>query len=360
MINPKAREWTFGPILKLLATLLALLVVLACVGSSGAPPASPTPPPGMFSTLPTTEPPVVGDHLPTIELKTLTPNPTYSPVLTPTPYPTATPYPTFTPQPTYTPPVPTPTPYPAATPYPTFTPQPTYTPVPTQTPYPTATPYPMSAPTFTPQPTYTPVPTQTPYPTATPYPMPAPTFTPQPTYTPVPTPTLYPTATPYPTYSPQPTYTPVPTAKPHPTNTPVPAAMSYFTRGSSQDEVLSVQGTPTEINIYSATGIEVWGYGFSRVTFSLPGGRVTEWSNTGNLKVRMVPAEFYQIDFFTRGSSQDEVLSVQGTPTEINIYSATGIEVWGYGFSRVTFSLPGGRVTEWSNTGNLKVRLVPG
>ena len=356
MINPKAREWTFGPILKLLATLLALLVVLACAGSSGAPPASPIPPPGMFSTLPTTEPPVVGDHLPTIELKTLTPNPTYSPILTPTPYPTATPYPTFTPQPTYTPPVLTPTPYPTVTPYPTFTPQPTYTPVPTQTPYPTATPYPMPAPTFTPQPTYTPVPTPTLYPTATPVPTP----TLYPTATPVPTPTLYPTATPYPTYSPQPTYTPVPTAKPHPTNTPVPAAMSYFTRGSSQDEVLVVQGTPTKINVWEILDEEVWYYGSSRVTFSLPGGKVTEWSNTGNLKVRMVPAEFYQIDFFTRGSSQDEVLVVQGTPTKINVWEILDEEVWYYGSSRVTFSLPGGKVTEWSNTGNLRVRLVPG
>ena len=207
MINPKAREWTFGPILKLLATLLALLVVLACVGSSGAPPASPTPPPGMFSTLPTTEPPVVGDHLPTIELKTLTPNPTYLPVPTPTPYPTATPYPTFTPQPTYTPPVPTPTPYPTATPYPTFTPQPTYT--------------------------------------------------------------------------------PVPTTRPRPTNTPMPTAISYFTRGSTQDEVISVQGTPTEILVWYD---EEWRYyGSSRVVFSLSGGRVTEWKNTGNLRVRLVP-----------------------------------------------------------------------
>ena len=317
MINPEAREWTFGPILKLLATLLALLVVLACVGSSGAPSASPTPPSGMFSTLPTTEPPVVGDHPSTIELKTLTP------------YPTATPYPTFTPQPTYTPPVPTPTPYPTATPYPTFTPQPTYTP---------------------------PVPTPTPYPTATPYP----TFTPQPTYTPVPTTTPYPTATPYPTFTPRPTYTPVPTTRPRPTNTPVPTAISYFTRGSTQDEVLSVQGTPTRIKVWESLDIEWWYYGNSKVVFSLPGGRVTEWSNTGNLKVRMVPAEFYQIDFFTRGSSQDEVLSVQGTPTRIKVWESLDIEWWYYGNSKVVFSLPGGRVTEWTNTGNLKVRLVPG
>ena len=354
MINPKAREWRFGPILKLLATQLALLVVLACVGSSGAPPASPTPPPGMFSTLPTTEPPVVGDHLPTIEMKTLTPNPTYAAVPTPTPYPTATPYPTFTPQPTYTPPVLTPTPYPTATPYPTFTPQPTYTPpVLTPTPYPTATPYP----TFTPQPTYTPpVLTPTPYPTATPYP----TFTPQPTYTPpVPTPTPYPTATPYPTFTPRPTYTPVPTTRPRPTNTPVPTAISFFTRGSTQDEVLSVQGTPTRIKVWEVLDIEWWYYGNSKVVFSLPGGRVTEWSNTGNLRVRLVPAEFYQIDFFTRGSTQDEVLSVQGTPTRIKVWEVLDIEWWYYGNSKVVFSLPGGRVTEWSNTGNLRVRLVP-
>ena len=306
MINPKAREWTFGPILKLLATLLALLVVLACVGSSGAPPASPTPPPGMFSTLPTTEPPVVGDHPPTIELKTLTPNPTYSPVPTPTPYPTATPYPTFTPQPTYTPPVPTPTP--------------------------------------------------TPYPTATPYP----TFTPQPTYTPVPTTTPYPTATPYPTFTPRPTYTPVPTTRPRPTNTPVPTVISYFTRGSTQDEVLSVQGTPTEIHVWEYSDEEWWDYGRSRVVFSLSGGRVTEWRNTGNLRVRLVPAEFHQIDFFTRGSTQDEVLSVQGTPTEIHVWEYSDEEWWDYGRSRVVFSLSGGRVTEWRNTGNLRVRLVPG
>ena len=333
MINPKAREWTFGPILKLLATLLALLVVLACVGSSGAPPASPTPPPGMFSTLPTTEPPVVGDQLPTIELTAPTSTPTFTQVATESP-----------------------------SPAPTFTPPPTYTPVPSPTPFPTATPYPTPDPTFTPQPTYTPVPIPTPYPTSTPYPTPpAPTFTPQPTYTPrpAPSPTPYPTATPYPTYTPQPTYTPEPTARPRPTNTPAPAAMPYFTRGSSQDEVVSVQGTPTEINTYRALGREDWFYGFSSVTFSLPDARVREWDNKGDLRVRLVPVQFHQIDYFTRGSSQDEVLSVQGTPTEINTYQALGREDWFYGSSSVTFSLPAARVREWDNKGDLKVRLVP-
>ena len=165
MINPKEAVWALGSILKLLATMLAVLLFLACDDSPGAPPESPTPPPGLFSTLPTTEPPIVGDQLPTTELTTSTPTPPLTPVATESPTPT-----------------------------PTFTPQPTYTPIPTYTPYPTATPYPTPAPMFTPQPTYTPVPTPTLYPTATPYPTPAPTFTPQPTYTPVTTPRPYPTA----------------------------------------------------------------------------------------------------------------------------------------------------------------------
>ena len=240
MINLTEAASALGPILRLLATALAASVFLACDGSSGSQPGSTSPPPGFFSTLPTTGPPVVGDQPPVIELTTPTSTPTITPVATESP-----------------------------------TMQPTYTTVPSPTPYPTATPHPTPEPTFTPQPTYTPVPTPTPYPTATPYPTPAPTFTPQPSYTPVPT------STPYPT--------PHPTARPRLIDTPTPEAMSYFTRGSTQDEVLSVQGTPTTIRVWEFLGEEYWYYGNSKVTFSLPGGRVTEWDNKGNLKVKLVP-----------------------------------------------------------------------
>ena len=85
--------------------LLALLTMMACGGSAEKPGPSPTPPSGMFSTLPTSEPPVVGDQPPTIELNT--------PVPTPTSQPTPTPNPTYTPVPT---PMPLPTPNPTATP----------------------------------------------------------------------------------------------------------------------------------------------------------------------------------------------------------------------------------------------------
>ena len=146
-------------LLKLMLGVVSLiaLAMLACTGSDEGSAYSPTPPTGMFSTLPTTEPPIEGDRPPTVELNTpqptLTPNPTYTPVPTPTPNPTGTPEPT-------------PTPNPTGTPVPTPTPNPTGTPVPMPTPNPTGTPVPMP----TPNPTGTPVPMPTPYPKATPDP----------------------------------------------------------------------------------------------------------------------------------------------------------------------------------------------
>ena len=178
----------------------------------------------------------------------------------------------------------------------------------------------------------------------------------RPTVAPRPAPTarLFPTAKPFPTATPLPVPSPTPTAVLQATG------RNYFTRGSSQDEVLLVQGTPDEINTYRATGIEIWSYGWSTVTFSLPDGLVAEWRNDGNLKVELIPNDNASMPgYFTRASSQDEVLLVQGTPDEINTYRATGIEKWSYGRSTVTFSLPDGLVAEWRNDGNLKVELIP-
>ena len=173
-----------------------------------------------------------------------------------------------------------------------------------------------------------------------------------------------PTATPVPTLipTPTPTATPVPTQTQIPRATPKSAPRDYFTRGSSQDDVLHVQGTPTEINTYSALGYERWNYGYSTVTFSLPDALVIEWRDTGNLRVELIPraGESNTPGYFTRGSSQDDALHAQGTPTEINTYNALGYERWNYGYSTVTFSLPDGLVIEWRDTGNLRVELIPG
>ena len=169
------------------------------------------------------------------------------------------------------------------------------------------------------------------------------------------------------------------------------ATPGYFTRGSSHDDVLHVQGTPDEIKVYSVSREEVWYYGNpvyvrSTVTFSLPDRRVKEWANgDGSLMFRLelsdsspgptvtptltstplplptvVPtatSPAVEGDYFTRGSSQDDVLHAQGTPTGVDIYPASGKEVWSYGYSSVTFSTTDGRVIEWSDfENNLKVR----
>ena len=137
------------------------------------------------------------------------------------------------------------------------------------------------------------------------------------------------------------------------------AGENYLTRGSSQGDVLRVQGTPTEINTYQASKKEIWSYGYSQVTFSLPDGKVIEWDNSSNnLKVCLFPKSGNSTTpgYFTRGSSQDDVLHVQGTPIKIEAYSALKEETWSYGSSWITFSLPDGHVTEWYDRGNLKVR----
>jgi hypothetical protein len=134
---------------------------------------------------------------------------------------------------------------------------------------------------------------------------------------------------------------------------------SYFTRGSHQDDVLRVQGTPTSINRYS--NHEQWNYGLSSVDISARDRRVTEWNNiSGNLKIVLKPGtNISRNPYFTRSSHQDDVLRVQGTPTSINRYS--NHEQWNYGLSSIDISTPDRRVMEWNNTsGNLKVNLAPG
>ena len=67
-------------------------------------------------------------------------------------------------------------------------------------------------------------------------------------------------------------------------STPGTESASYFTRGSHQDEVQRIQGTPTSIDRYSDH--EVWWYGLSYVSISARDNRVIGWRNHGRLKVR--------------------------------------------------------------------------
>jgi len=161
-----------------------------------------------------------------------------------------------------------------------------------------------------------------------------------------------PTYTPYPTPTPRPTYTPYPT----PTATPTPVITrvlgATFGFGSTEEQVLAAQGTPsgrTESS-YSST----WWYGpneLSKVTFDSD-GRVDGWSDYENVLnlsvVAITPGATFGF-----GSTEEQVLAAQGTPsgrTESS-YSST----WWYGpneLSKVTFDSDG-RVDGWSDYENV-------
>ena len=65
---------------------------------------------------------------------------------------------------------------------------------------------------------------------------------------------------------------------------------TYFTKGSHQDDVIRLQGTPQRI--YDLYNEEEWNYGSSSVTISKSTKKVLRWSNIGgNLHVKMTPGK---------------------------------------------------------------------
>ena len=101
----------------------------------------------------------------------------------------------------------------------------------------------------------------------------------------------------------------------------------HITIGSSEQQVLAVQGTPTRVEGNK------WFYGFAEIVFK--NGRIAEYDNYfGALKMRIVPSQSDSKpskDVFTIGSSPDEVLAVQGTPTAIHGNR------WSFDFASVVF-----------------------
>ncbi len=133
-----------------------------------------------------------------------------------------------------------------------------------------------------------------------------------------------------------------------PRTSPAPAEGSYFTLGSSQAEVLRVQGVPTHVRG------QTWVFNLAEVHFK--NGKVTRYNNfDGTLRVRLLATyqpEGEPPDYFTLGSTRNEVLLVQGTPTRVEPTK------WFFGFSVVQFQED--RVESYDNYfGNLKIRVLP-
>jgi len=130
---------------------------------------------------------------------------------------------------------------------------------------------------------------------------------------------------------------------------------NYFTKGSHQSEVIRLQGTPQ--SVLDLIDEEQWSYGYSSVTISKKTKKVTSWSNVGNrLHVRMIPGKNVTTkSYFSKGSHQDDVIRLQGTPQ--TILDLIDEEQWSYGYSSVTISKNSKKVLRWSNSSNnLKVR----
>jgi hypothetical protein len=120
-------------------------------------------------------------------------------------------------------------------------------------------------------------------------------------------------------------------------------ASSYFTIGSTRQDVLRIQGTPSRITDGT------WHYGRSKVFFE--NGRVSGWKESPgdrlsvNLPQEQAPARpdaTTRNIHFSIGSTKAEVLAAQGEPI---IKTDT---LWDYGVSKVYFRK--GRVTGWYNS----------
>ena len=141
------------------------------------------------------------------------------------------------------------------------------------------------------------------------------------------------------------------TTIPHRTSPPaLPKAgpvVNSFTLGSSFYEVFDIQGKPTRIQG------DTWVYGLSMVYFK--NGRVRGYNNfDGSLRVKMQPPvqADRSLDHITIGSTRQQVLQVQGTPSRIEGNR------WYYGYAEVIFE--DGLVKGYDNYfGTLKIRLLP-
>lgn len=123
----------------------------------------------------------------------------------------------------------------------------------------------------------------------------------------------------------------------------------YFTLGSSKEAVLMAQGEPEQVRL------GLFRYGFSTINFE--DNVVVGWqiAKDAPLKVMLKPRRPIEIEYFTLGSSRDEVIAVQGTPDH---YREHGRELR-FGESRVTFER--GRVISWHQNADspLKAKLLP-
>lgn len=130
----------------------------------------------------------------------------------------------------------------------------------------------------------------------------------------------------------------------------------FWSLGSTKESVLAVEGTPSQFIRYEALNQELLYYGNSLI--ELENNAVIGYHNAdGNLSVVVVPSDVQipEATAWTLDSTQEEVLLIQGTPTQIEQDPLVCRERFYYDKSIVEFS-NGGLAGYHNYSNNLKVQ----
>ncbi len=145
-------------------------------------------------------------------------------------------------------------------------------------------------------------------------------------------------------------------AVPPGTPLPKPTNSTTWDLGSTKEAVFKIQGTPTRVVNYDYSERETLYYGGSTVEIAKQ--QVIGYRNEGgNLRVRTVPIDSNPTpgNVWTLASSREDVLQVQGTPTEVRLEPSSCTETLYYGNSTVV--LKNGFISGYDNfDNNLRVK----
>ncbi|MGB7445358.1 MAG: hypothetical protein WA919_30155 [Coleofasciculaceae cyanobacterium] len=146
------------------------------------------------------------------------------------------------------------------------------------------------------------------------------------------------------------------------TSTITTASSNLWTVGSRWEDVQRIQGEPTRVNTYNYSCKDVAYYTNSRVEFKK--GIVTDYKDVDSNLIVAVnedakTASQHSGNFWTLGSRREDILRIQGTPTQVVQYNSLGEEILYY--ERSTVELENGVVTEYDNFDeNLSVSVKAG
>ena len=144
------------------------------------------------------------------------------------------------------------------------------------------------------------------------------------------------------------------------TELPAPSTQAgFWDVGSTKETVFQIQGTPSRVAQYDYSDQETLYYGDS--TIDLSSERVTGYDNRDrNLKVQMTPVlTAGSSSVWTTDAPREEVLRVQGTPTQVMLNPSTCAETLYYGSSVV--NLRNGFIAGYDNLDrNLRVQAKTG